>query len=260
MVASTERFSSRVADYVRYRPSYPAGVISLLAERCGLGPGSIVADLGSGTGILTALLLDVAGTVYAVEPNAPMREAAEAGLSGRRGFRSLSGTAEATGLPAASIDLVTAAQAFHWFDVARARKEVTRILRPGGWAALVWNERPLEAGPFLSEYEALLRRYVPEYDRITRSRADEEKIREFFGGDFEAATFPNSQELDYAGLKGRLMSSSYAPQPDTDAHEPMLRDLESLFERHRRDDRIIFPYRSLVHFGRFGRPSRGRER
>jgi SAM-dependent methyltransferase len=250
MLNSTERFSSRVENYVRYRPSYPAAVLELLSVRCGLAATSTVADVGSGTGILTELLLETGAEVFAVEPNLEMRAAAERLLSDYGRFRSVAGTAEATTLPQASVDLITASQAFHWFDVQKSRHELGRILRPRGWVALIWNERPLEPVPLLDDYEALLRRHAPEYDRVRELRADEAKMRDFFGRRPESAVFPNRQTFDYAGLEGRLMSSSYAPEPGHTQHEPMIAGLRNLFDRHNRAGKVLFPYRTLVYFGR----------
>jgi SAM-dependent methyltransferase len=250
MLSSTERFSTRVEDYIKYRPGYPAAVLELLRARCGLEATSTVADIGSGTGILTELLLETGARVFAVEPNKEMREAAERLLSDYGGFRSVNGTAEATTLPQASVDLITASQAFHWFDVPKARRELARILRPGGWVVLIWNERPPDAGAFLDEYDSLLRRHAADYDRVTRMRADEAKIREFFGRRPHSAVFANQQVFDFAGLKGRLMSSSYAPEPGHPEHEPMIAGLRALFERHNRAGEVVFPYRTLVYYDR----------
>lgn len=249
MLNSTERFSSRVANYIKYRPSYPATVLELLSVRCGLAATSVVADVGSGTGILTELLLETGAEVYGIEPNREMREAGERLLHDYGRFHSVEGTAEATTLSDACVDLVTASQAFHWFDVQKSRRELGRILRPRGWVALVWNERPLEAVPLLDEYDALLRRHCPDYDRVREMRADEGKMREFFGHRPEGAVFANRQSFDYAGLEGRLMSSSYAPEAGHPEHEPMIAGLRDLFERHRRAGKVLFPYRTLVFFG-----------
>ena len=248
MVKSTERFSSRVVNYVRYRPSYPHAAIELLQRRCGLNPRAVVADLGSGTGILTQLLLPCAAQVAAVEPNEPMRAAAEASLGGDARFVSVQGTAEATTLAAASIDLVVAGQAFHWFKVAPARLEALRIARPGAYGALLWNEHPVSGSPFLVDYERLLRRHASEYDAVVGSRVDEAAMREYLGGSMECARFPNQQNFDYEGLVGRLMSSSYAPEPGHPQHEPLLAGLERVFTTHQQDGRILFPYVTLVYF------------
>lgn len=249
MLRSTERFSTRVENYIKYRPSYPTAVLELMRVRCGLAATSTVADVGSGTGILTELLLETGATVYAVEPNKEMRSAAERLLSDYGRFRSVDGTAEETTLPDASVDLITASQAFHWFDVPKSRRELARILKPRGWAVLIWNERPADAGAFLDEYDALLRRHAAEYDRVTNMRADEAKIREFFGRSPASAVFANRQVFDFPGLEGRLLSSSYAPEAGHPEHEPMMAGLRDLFDRHNRAGKVIFPYRTLVYIG-----------
>jgi SAM-dependent methyltransferase len=250
----TERFSSRVENYDRYRPSYPRAAIDLLKTRCGLSPGAVVADIGSGTGILTELLLGSGAQVIGVEPNDGMRAAAEARLRGQARFRSVNGTAEATTLPPASIDLLVAGQAFHWFDVEQARAEALRLLRSGGFGALLWNERPPEATAFLADYEGLLLRHAAEYAQITASRADEASMRRFFGGAMELATFPNQQSFDFEGLKGLLLSSSYAPEPGHPQHEPMMAGLREVFRRHEHGGRVVFPYRTLVYFAQLQLP------
>lgn len=250
---STRRFSSRVDNYVRYRPSYPSEAIDLLRGKCGLRRGAAVADLGSGTGILTALLLDAGASVFAVEPNDEMRGAAQRLLGARAGFHSVAGTAEASTLEAHSVGLVVSAQAFHWFDPQRARQEALRILSAGGWAALIWNEPPERPTPLLADYEALLHRYAPEYERVKALRARDEGIDAFFGFTPQRATFPNRQVFDFQGLEGRLMSSSYAPEPGAPQHAPMTAGLRQLFERHQRGGQVVFPYRTLVYFGQPGR-------
>jgi len=250
MLKSTERFSTRVENYIKYRPGYPNELLELLRVKCGLTADGVVADVGSGTGILTELLLETGASVFAVEPNREMREAGERLLSDYRRFRSVNGTAEATTLPPASVDLITASQAFHWFDVAQARREFGRILRPRGWVVLIWNERPPDSGAFLDDYERLVRRHAAEYDQVTSRRADEARIHEFFGGAPHTAVFAYRQVFDFAGLQGRLLSSSFAPEPGHPEHEPMICGLRDLFERHSRGGKVVFPYRTLVFYGR----------
>jgi SAM-dependent methyltransferase len=246
----TERFSSRVENYVRYRPSYPAAAIELLQRRCGLRAHAMVADIGSGTGILTRLLLECGAQVIGVEPNDGMRAAAEASLGSEPRFRSVKGSAEATTLAPDSVDLIVAGQAFHWFKVQEARAEALRITRAGGFGALLWNEHPSGGSFFLTDYEALVRRHAPEYDQVVGSRADEASMREFFGGAMECESFPNQQVFDFDGLCGRLMSSSYAPEPGQPLHAPLLAGLRQVFERYARENRVVFPYVTLVYFAR----------
>jgi SAM-dependent methyltransferase len=251
----TERFSSRVENYVRYRPSYPPAAIALLQEHCGLRPGATVADLGSGTGILTQLLLASGAQVFGVEPNDGMRGAAEVLLAGAPRFHSVRGTAEDTTLASGSVDLLVAGQAFHWFKVERARREALRLLRPGGYGALLWNEHPSEGSAFLQDFERLARAHAPEYDQVVGSRADVPAMREFLGGTMELATFPNQQVFDYPGLIGRLMSSSWAPEAGHPQHQPLLEDMRGVFERHAHEGRVIFPYVTLVYWGQMRAPS-----
>jgi SAM-dependent methyltransferase len=248
MSRPTERFSARADNYRRYRPGYPAAAIDLLAAQCGLTAEAVVADVGSGTGILSEELLERGARVIGIEPNDAMRAAAEERLAAHPLFRSVAATAEATTLPADTVDLWVAAQAFHWFDAPRARVEALRVLRGGGFAALLWNERPPAPGAFLAEYEALLRRHAVEYTTIAARRVDEAAMREFLGGPMQVARFPNQQTLDYAGLEGRLLSSSYVPEPGHPEHGPMLAGLRALFERYSHDGEIVFPYETRVYY------------
>ena len=248
----TRRFADRVADYVRYRPGYPEALLETLVEEAGLGPGAAVADVGSGTGISTALLLRSGARVYGVEPNQAMRRAAEEHLGGDERFRSVAGTAEATRLPDESVDLIAAGQAFHWFDRERSRTEFRRILRPGGQVALFWNSRFTEGSPFLRGYEELLRRFGTDYAAVDHTQLDEAVFSGFFRGPFTTHTFPNSQAFDFPGLRGRLLSSSYAPAPGHPDHEPMLDALRRLFDRHREDGRVRMEYRTELHLGGLG--------
>lgn len=243
------RFTDRVADYVRYRPDYPAAVLEAL-QALGLGRESVVADVGSGTGIFAALLLRSGAQVYGLEPNEAMRSAAEALLGGEPRFHSMAGSAEATGLGDSSVDLVTAAQAFHWFDAETSRAEFRRILRPGGWVALVWNHRREGSTPFLAAYEELLQRYGTDYAAVNHRQIDPAQLAAFYGGGVELRTFPHAQQLDREGLRGRLFSSSYTPRAGDPAREPMLRELEEIFDRHERGGQVTIEYDTELYVGR----------
>lgn len=253
MTDPTQRFTSRVENYVKYRPGYPAEVLAILAAECGLTPAWRVADIGSGTGILSELFLRNGNTVYAVEPNRAMREAAEKALAGYPNFLSIDGAAEATALAGASVELVAAAQAFHWFDPAGARAEFARILRPGGWVALIWNERRTRGTPFLEDYEALLREHAGEYAlKNIRQHIDEPVLAGFFGArGYREHCAENSQKFDFEGLRGRLLSSSYAPEPGHPRHAPMLAALRAIFDRHQRCGRVRFDYDTRIFMGEF---------
>lgn len=246
---ATQRFSSRVEDYVRYRPGYPIQVIELLTQECGLTPDSIVADIASGTGIFTRLLLENGNRVFGVEPNAEMRAAGEEFLATYAKFSSVAGTAEATPLPAATIDLVTAAQAAHWFDRQTTRREFIRILKPSGWTVLIWNERKTDGSAFLRKYEDLLLNYGTDYGEVRHERTTAE-IADFFApSPFHSRTFATVQELDYSALEGRLMSSSYTPQRGNPKYEPMLARLREIFDAHQHNGRVPLEYDTRVFYG-----------
>ncbi|HVZ41732.1 MAG TPA: class I SAM-dependent methyltransferase [Candidatus Kapabacteria bacterium] len=255
--APTNRFSTRVADYLRYRPRYPEQLYAILRDRLGLRRQSIVADIGSGTGIFCEPLLAEGITVYCVEPNREMREAGEELLRGYPGFHSVAGTAEATGLPDASVDMITAAQAFHWFDRPKARAEFARILRPGGAVALIWNDRSTSASPFLLAYEDLLRRRAVDYEQVvhrTISAGDISTLEQFFAPNavHRVVVAQHEQRFDFDGLKGRVLSSSYVPLPGDERHEPLMEELRAIFDRHAENGTVAFVYDTVLYHGRLG--------
>ena len=246
----TARFSDRVENYTRYRPGYPAEVLEILQDQCGLLRRHVVADVASGTGLFTRLLLENGNKVFAVEPNTEMREAGERMLEGCRDLVSINGTAEATGLPSASVDFVTAAQAAHWFDKRRARTEFVRILKPGGWCVLIWHERRTDATEFLRDYEQLLLGYGTDYKDV-RHEHTTATIHEFYApATFRESVVEYRQQFDFDGLVGRLLSSSYAPLEGHPNYEPMMRELERIFRAHARSGKIEFEYTTRVFYGK----------
>jgi len=247
---ATSRFSDRVENYIRYRPGYPPAVLQVLQNECGFLPTHVVADIASGTGIWTRMLLEHGNPVFAIEPNADMRQAGERLLAEFPKFISVAGKAEETTLPGASVDFVTSAQAAHWFDRDVARREFGRILRPGGWLVLIWNERVIDTTLFLREYEQMLLTYGTDYEKVRHERTTD-AVNEFYDPKpFEQRVFPLRQEFDYPGLEGRLLSSSYAPRPGHPDHEPMLKELRRLFDEHARHGRVAFDYKTRIYFGR----------
>jgi ubiquinone/menaquinone biosynthesis C-methylase UbiE len=251
MTDATRRFSSRVENFVKYRPGYPAAILDLLARECGLAPNSKIADIGSGTGILIELFLKNGNQVLAVEPNQDMRQAAERLLARLPGFQSINGAAEATTLPPGSVDIITAGQSFHWFDRSKARDEFARILKSDGWVVLIWNERRTTSTPFLQDYEHLLKQFSIDYQAVDHKQIDNAVIGVFFApATFKLASFENQQVFDFDGLKGRLLSSSYAPEPGHPKHEPMLSHLSAIFRQHANNGRVVFEYDTLVYYGR----------
>ena len=245
------RFDGRVANYHLYRPSYPDGIVELLADDCGLDPNRTVADLGSGTGKLSALFLELGCPVYGIEPNPQMRRAAERELAHHGRFRSIAGTAESTGLAERSVDLAVVGQAFHWFDLARTRDELRRILSPKGWLAVIWNERRLDSSPFSRAWESLLLGHALDYREVDHSRFDLPTMKAFFRPvPVRTAAFQNRQTLDHDGIRGRLLSCSYAPPPGHPGHEPMLAELAEIFGKHSEAGRVTLEYDCRVYYGR----------
>ncbi|MBI1294055.1 methyltransferase domain-containing protein [bacterium] len=257
MTDSVSRFSARVDNYRKYRPGYPQEILAFLHRTINLSPMWTVADIGSGTGIFAEIFLQHGNTVLGVEPNAAMRAASEAQLIDHAHFVAIDGSAEATGLAPASVDLITVAQAFHWFDVAEARREFLRILRPAGWVVLAWNSRRLDSTPFLCGYEALLHEINSDYAQKNEKNADDDVISTFFGGRdrFGVAHFDNVQHFDWDGLRDRALSSSYAPLANNPAHASFLTRLRKLFDEHQVDGRIAYEYDTRLYYGQLHAPT-----
>lgn len=249
----TGRFSERVECYVKCRPGYPREVLEVLMAEVKLKPEDVIADLGSGTGISAKLFLEHGNTVYGIEPNQEMRAAAEEYLCDYPNFYSIDGMAEATTLPAQSIDVVVAAQAFHWFNVETARTEAKRILKAGGYSVLLWNDRRTDGTPFLRAYEELLLRYGTDYTQVNHRNTkdvDRQAISGFFGHDaWQLRKLPNEQLFDYDGLQGRLLSSSYAPLAGQPNYEPMLQRLQEIFAKHQKHGQVRFAYETQIFYG-----------
>ena len=253
MSESVERFTSRVESYAKYRPGYPDEILDLLKHECGLTPDSIVADIGSGTGKSFEMFLPHGNAVFGVEPNASMRAVAERLFQNESRFRRIDGSAESTTLLDSSVDVIIAGQAFHWFDLPRTRVEWVRILKPGGWAVLIWNARQLQTTPFLDDYEKLLLKFGTDYKEI-RHEKSEAGIEGFFAPEpFHFKSFPNRQVFDYDGLEGRVRSSSYTPEPDHPKFEPMMRQLKTIFDKHQNNGYVNFEYETRVFYGRLSK-------
>ncbi len=247
---SIGRFSSRVDNYVRYRPGYPEEVSRLLRTECGLAAHSVVADIASGTGIFTRMLLEQQCRVFGVEPNSEMRKAGEQFLAHYSCFTSVDGTAEATTLPDRHVDIVTAAQAAHWFDLEKAHAEFLRILKPGGWVVFLWNARRAHATPFLRDYDNLLLTWGTDYQDVQHERTSSEIPLFFAPSCCRTKTFSMRQEFDYAALEGRLLSSSYTPPEEHPHHKPMLHELRRIFDAHQTDGRVALEYDTRVYYGK----------
>jgi SAM-dependent methyltransferase len=245
-----ERFGDRAENYAKYRPGYPDAMLRFLRDV--VSPPAVVADIGSGTGILTRQLLENGYELYAVEPNDPMRSEAESALSGCPRFRSVRGTAEATTLPDAAVDLITCAQAFHWFDRVKAKLEFCRILKGAGSVAIVWNERPKNASEVNRKYDDILRRLAPDYSNVSHRKVSVEDIGAFFvPGEVQVCTFPNEQVLDRCGFLGRLLSSSFVPNVGQPGHHEIVDAANDIFDEHEVDGTVTFIYETRLYLGRF---------
>ncbi len=273
---NTARFTTRVTSYVASRPTYPPQILSLLDDQFHLPAGATIVDLGSGTGILTAQLLehfkDKRIKVVGLEPNEAMRKAAEEALATqmRNGyFVSLNKTSEATGLQDRSVDLVIAGQAFHWFDEEKTRQECLRILKPEGGVALLYNDRrgkvskeverlmpsnqrrSIDPSSFMAEYDDLLSRHRADHFAVySKHHVSESILRRFFGHEgFQVASFPNPYQLTSEQLQARVLSSSYAPEEGHEGHEEMLVDLRALFEKYQVNGTVEYFYDARVFYG-----------
>ncbi|MHA1440983.1 MAG: class I SAM-dependent methyltransferase [Candidatus Heimdallarchaeota archaeon] len=251
MKDSTKRFSDRVDNYLKYRPRYPQELLSFLLKEKIIQETSILADIGSGTGFFTKLLLGSGCQVFAVEPNKEMREAAEELLKGQPGFTSVDGSAEVTTLKDNSIDFITVAQAFHWFDREKTREEFLRILKHDGYLTLVWNNRIKEDIPFQVGYNDLLIKYCPGHDKTNHYKITFDQIAEFYGGtDVKIFRCTNQQILDFEGLKGRLFSSSYTPKENEPNYQPLLSALKELFDKYQVNGKVTMEYKTKMHYGK----------
>jgi ubiquinone/menaquinone biosynthesis C-methylase UbiE len=248
---SKARFTTRVESYRKFRPGYPAAVVELLARECGLSAGDTVADVAAGTGILTELFLAAGYSVVAVEPNAAMREACAVLEASYPKLQCIEGSAENTGLADASVALITVAQAMHWFDLERTRREFVRVLQPGGFCAVLYNHRRMEGDAFHSGYERILREFGSDYIAVQGKHLSPEKIAAFFAPSrTETASFANHQDLTLEGLMGRVVSSSYMPQPGDERYPAMKAAVEELFAQHQQDSHVRMEYETVVCWGR----------
>ena len=245
------RFSDRAEDYVKYRPHYLPDVVRALQEACGLRREHLIADVGCGTGLLAKIFLESGNRVIGVEPNREMRLAGEEYLASYPNFSMVDGSAEATTLPDASVDFVIAGQAFHWFRPPEARIEFARIVKPQGWAVLVWHDRDTESTPFLRAYEDFVRRHSTDYEQVTHKYlASYAALEHFFDpNEMKLILQHNQQRLDLDGLRGRLLSSSYIPKSG-ERYDAMSRELPQLFSAHAAEGRVVLEYDTKIYYGR----------
>lgn len=250
MTDGTEVFAPLADDYAKYRPGYPTEVLDELVRECGLARDWAIADIGSGTGNLARLFLKAGYGVAGVEPNREMREAGERLLAAYPSFLSLDGTAESIPLDALSVDLITVGQAIHWFDIDRARAEFRRILRPGQWVAVLWNDR-YDSGPFSREYQEFVCSCATTSPSAIKAPSLETGIDRLFGSVTpHTVQFSHAQRFDLGGLLGRARSSGHIPQPGMQGHDELTAKLTELFARYEDSGVVEFAYLTPMYYGR----------
>ena len=250
----TARFSDRAEDYAKYRPHYSHDVADALRTACRLRSEHLIADVGCGPGLLAEIFLDNGNRVIGVEPNAEMRAAGEQYLAGYANFQMIDGSAERTTLPDASVDFVVAGQAFHWFRPPETRIEFARILKPGGWAVLVWHDRDSESTPFLRAYESLVLQHAHDYEHVSHKWvAGYSAIAQFFApNEMKLIQQHNRQELDFDGLRGRLLSSSYMPKAG-EKYDAMMQELPRFFAAYAAEGHVTLEYDTKIYYGHLDR-------
>jgi ubiquinone/menaquinone biosynthesis C-methylase UbiE len=246
----TKRFSNRVDYYIKFRPGYPIELVTYLTNEGILKNNDIIADIGSGTGKLSELFLKEGNTVYGVEPNQEMREAGEKLLGNYKNFISIDAVAEDTTLQANSIDIITAAQAFHWFDPVKTKFEFRKILKNYGWILLIWNTWENIKSDFTKEYKRLLIEYGTDYKEVRNLNQTQDLIENFLGRDYNFKKFKNVQLLDEDGFKGRLLSASYAPMENDSGFEKMMEKLMKIYKKYNNNGLIEFEYETVIYSGR----------
>jgi SAM-dependent methyltransferase len=246
---STTRFSNRVDNYVKHRPGYPDSIVQLLQQYFGADTSKIIVDIGAGTGISSEIFLKAGYRVTAVEPNKEMREKSIELLAHYPGFTAVNGTAETSGLPDHSADMIICAQAFHWFDKEKTRAAFKKLLNKDGILVLIWNER-LTTGEFQKAYDELIGRHAMDYVQVDHRNTSDEDIKAFYSPEpYRLTILSNQQIFDFEGLKGRLLSSSYMPNESNPGFDAMIKDLQQLFDLFNDQGKVIIRYKTKMYTG-----------
>lgn len=254
---TTQKFTGRAVDYVKGRPAYAEAFLQSLAEDHGFSPGAEAADIGCGTGKFSAQLLEKGFRVYGVEPNDDMRGQAESALGAWPGFRAVKGTAADTTLADASMDLVTCAQAFHWFDPEAFSAECRRILRPRGKVFLIWNMREESAGINREMYE-LYKSFCPAFRGFAGGiQKDDGKIRRFFSSGYQYQEYENPLFYTMETFISRSLSGSYSLKEGDPGFQEYLGGIREVFGKYENHDLVEMPNKTVVYFGTMIFPEKG---
>jgi ubiquinone/menaquinone biosynthesis C-methylase UbiE len=242
----TQRFTTRAENYARYRWDYADAAIQAVCEIARLTPNSVVADVGSGTGLLTRHFVERAGRVVAIEPNAAMRSRAEQALAHFPAFVSLAGRAEAIPLPDHSVDLIAVGQALHWFAAEASKQEFLRILKPGGWLAVMGNS---STGPAYNQALNDLRSEAYGWDSSEENKGPGKPVDYYLGTGYQKLDFPTSTTLTWESFFGGLSSHSHAPQEDSPFYSHFREQARKIFEQFCEEDRMLVDYATKISIG-----------
>lgn len=245
----TIKFDGYADDYTAGRPGYSSALIDSFYQGFGMTSDSVIADIGSGTGKFSAFMLARGSKVYAVEPNSDMRRVAENELSSFPNFVSVNGGAEDTNLPDNSVDFITTAQAFHWFDVEKFRTECSRVIRPGGKVFLIWNVRD-EADPVNIELREIYGNYCPAFVGFNGGIVrDDPRIREFFFDSYEHISFDHPLILNRDKFISRSLSGSYSIKEGDRDYEEYIASVLKVFDKYSKDGIVTLGNRSEAYIG-----------
>lgn len=250
-MTGADRFNDKAEKYEKYRPSYPKESLEIIQEQCHLALNNniFIADIGSGTGKFTELLLEKDCNVYAIEPNDNMREIAEAKFIDNPNYNSINSNAENTGLDDNSVDLITVAQALHYFDIEKAKDEFKRILKSNSKVVLLWNFRYRESD-FMKEYEKIVYTFHSKdlQPTFAQDKMNESVYNKLFS-EYKDFSIPYTQELDFNDLWGRVLSSNHAPKKNDPNYNKLYKNIKELFDKYQHNKKIKFEYHTKVVIG-----------
>lgn len=246
---NTKKFSGRAQDYTRGRPGYPKALFDRLYTDYGFSDNSCIADIGSGTGRFSKYLLDKGCTVYCVEPNEDMRRVAENELGDYNNFISVNGTSDITTLQNKSVDFITAAQAFHWFDAKKFKKECQRILRHDGKIVLIWNTRDMCSLFNIKSYD-IYKKYCPAFKGYHGGmKDDDERILKFFNNNCDKIIVENPLVFTKEKFIKRSLSASYSLKKGDENFNDYIRALENLFDEYSENGIVIMENNTTAYIG-----------